>query len=90
MLKLKRKCEVFEVLPDGRVVKRISSFREMFEAYEDVREDWEVAWNTQMEVEKKQHQQNKIIRKAKLEATRGTVAVGFAFVSALALLSVLG
>ena len=90
MLQLKRKGEVFEVLPDGRVVKRISSFREMFEAYEYVREDWEVAWNTQMEAEKKQHQQNKIIRKAQLEASRGTVVIWFAIISALALFSVLG
>lgn len=90
MERLNPKGEVFTVAADGTVLKRVSSFREIFGAYEDMREDWEVAWDTQIETERRMHKQNRIVRKAKLEAARGTVAVLFALVSALALFSVLG
>lgn len=45
---LKKKGEVFTVLPNGSVIKVVSSFREIFEAYEDTKTDWEVAFEEEI------------------------------------------
>lgn len=42
MKQLKKKGEVFTVLPDGTVLRRVSSFRELFEEFPYTKEDWEV------------------------------------------------
>ena len=87
---IKAKGEVFTVLPDGTVVRRFSSFAEMFADYEYVKDDWQIDFEEEMKAEIKRHRLNKLKRKANLEAQRGTVAVIFAFVSALMLFSVIG
>ena len=84
------KGEVFTVLPDGTVLKRVSSFREMFEGYDIVRDDWQVDFEEKLEAERRVHRNNKTLRKAKLEVQRGTVAATLIFASLFALLAIIG
>ena len=77
--------EVFYVMPDGSVCKKVNSFREIFEAYEDVKTDGEVLIETEVAEARRLRQERREERLAKIEAVKAYAISGF-FLSALAIL----
>ena len=77
--------EIFYVMPDGSVCKKVNSFREIFEAYEDTKTDAELAIEIEVEASRRLRQERREERLAKIEAIKAYAVSGF-FLSALAIL----
>ena len=81
--------EVFYVMPDGSVCKKVNSFREIFEAYEDVKTEGDVLIEEEVAESRRLRLERRAERLAKIEAIKAYTVAGFVFSTIAILVAVL-